>query len=596
MKSLYKITLSLGIAISVALACKPESLVDEGFALYYPGVSGLAPSAFENVEPTWHGDRPEDFEVIGVTFNGVPHTTDCFSIQPKTGVLSIHDTDNLPIGHYVVGIACVSAGVRYTFENAVSVDVAPIPMRLSYVPNQEHVEAGAAFSSSEPVVTGTRNGLRFALKSVEPAEAPVSVNAETGVISLPEGHTLAVGTQLSVSLTLTNDFSQADFDRAYAMTVVNFVRPVGAFSYVSGTEVYQGQAFSVAVSEIEGDNVQYGWAGEPPVGLEALTLDPLTGTLSFPADKLLQPGTYSLAVKAFNQKNEKTAYCNFTIIKNNFFFSTVRYGNNLGLTPAADYADQFRITSEQGTLSIPVLESDIPDGVPVLWTIDQLWSSSAITIDAQTGTLSVPYSTKRMTGYAIVTVKAGGDSPLATSKTIPVFFNHVIANMNAGIDGGVTILYTPFVFQCNPRKGGRSVAPVITGNGYSASNFAMDYRRSFNYYNLSGPASQASGTSESDGFLQHLWTQYYNGLGKAPNLRARDPMSAFSGNESLRLGYIDQSDFSLVVNPEKFKDDAGYAGGIFSGEIIFGTGNDDPLNGHNNNGNYPILIWLDSQF
>lgn len=61
-----------------------------------------------------------------------------------------------------------------------------------------------------------------------------------------------------------------------------------------------------------------------------------------------------------------------------------------------------------------------------------------------------------MCGMIMVTATAGeGDE--AVSVSVPVFF-HFAAPVK-----DVTINYTPFVLQVNPKTGGRSVAPTVTG-------------------------------------------------------------------------------------------------------------------------------------
>lgn len=82
----------------------------------------------------------------------------------------------------------------------------------------------------------------------------------------------------------------------------------------------------------------------------------------------------------------------------------------------------------------------------------------------------------------MILVKATTGKGTAGEITIktPVFIHC------SGAVAGVTVNYTPFVFQVNPRTGGSSVAPTITGT--DLSTFIADYRRTFNYYNINGPA------------------------------------------------------------------------------------------------------------
>jgi hypothetical protein len=57
----------------------------------------------------------------------------------------------------------------------------------------------------------------------------------------------------------------------------------------------------------------------------------------------------------------------------------------------------------------------------------------------------------------------------------------------------------------------------------------MDYRRSFNYWNINGPASHVNAAPNADKttFLSKLWDVYYAAIGKAYNSGSRDPMSAY---------------------------------------------------------------------
>lgn len=711
-KNLNTITLFLAALIGIFASCnKAEQTKD--FRLYYPGVTDIGPSTNLNVNPSWYGAAPSDFTISGISLDGNNYTTDCFTVNPEKGILSIHDTGNLPLGLYAISIDCKSSGKKYSFkdvikikmmravpegisvepnplevklsdvvspsentvlpravvktvgehisitaykicavkcdgvpipdysklfkisqkgeisitggykdfvagvysldlklntfvagddssegifENALTVNITSVPMSISYSSEIGRVEAGQEFVSPVPVVEGSKKGLRFTLKSVTPQGTPVTLDPATGVISIAAGNTLKAGDVLKVSLSVANAYGSADFEEAYQMLVVAYIKPVSDFSYSVIEDVCQGSSFSVPVQKIEGDFVSYSFAETLPDALSELMIDAQTGEVYAKKGNHIPTGQYKVKVRAENAKNSMIAECAFGIINNPYVFTFFRYGNNLGLSPEADYADQFRIKSEDGSLVIPVAGSDIPAGVPVKWEVKKTWCRANVTINESTGELKVPYSKGRMTDFVTVSVKVGGDSDAAVTMEKPVFFNHVIPNMKAGLPDGVTILYSPFVFCCNPKKGGRSAAPVITGSGYEPAQFAMDYRRAFNYFNLNGPESHKDGQPSAGGFMSTLWEAYFAGMGKPFNKGSRDPLSYFSGSESLRLGYVDQSDFAVVINPDKFRDDAGYANGVFSGQIIFGKGSGDPVKAHDKNGDFPIIIWFDTKF
>ena len=711
-KRVNTIILFMAALIGIFASCnKTEQAKD--FRLYYPGVTDIGPSSNLNVNPSWYGAAPSDFIISGITLDGNNYTTDCFTVDSKSGIVSIHDTGKLPLGLYAISIECKSSGKKYSFrdaitvkmmravpegisvepnplevkladivsesgntvlpraqvktlgehisitayricgvkcdgvavhdysklfrisqkgeisiiednkdfvagvysldlklntfvagddssegifENALTINITSAPVSITYSPETGRAEAGQEFVSPVPVVEGSKKGLGFTLKSVTPEGAPVTLDAGTGVISVAAGNTLNVGEVLKISLTVANAYGSADFEEAYKMLVVAYIKPVSDFSYSGIGDVYQGSSFSVAVGKIEGDFVSYSFAEPLPDALSELKIDAETGKIYADKNNNIPVGEYKVKVKAENTKNSMIAECAFSVIKNPYIFTFFRYGNNLGLSPEADYADQFRIKSEDGSLTIPVAGSDIPAGVPVKWELHKTWCRAEVTIDESTGELKVSYSKSRMTDFITVSVKVGGDSDAAITIEKPVFFNHVISNMAAGISGGVTILYSPFVFCCNPKNGGRSVAPVITGSGYEQGNFSMDYRRTFNYFNLNGPESHKGGQPSAKGFLFTLWGAYFASQGKPVNTGSRDPMSYFSGAEAARLGYVDQTDFAVVINPDKFRDDAGYANGVFSGQIIFGKGTGDPAKAYNKNGDFPIIIWFDTKF
>ena len=197
-----------------------------------------------------------------------------------------------------------------------------------------------------------------------------------------------------------------------------------------------------------------------------------------------------------------------------------------------------------------------------------------------------------MCGMIMVTATAGeGDE--AVSVSVPVFF-HFAAPVK-----DVTINYTPFVLQVNPKTGGRSAVPTITGA--DESKVLMDYRRNFSYYNINGNESHImmknDGTTDAF-FMNQVWRNFYTAIGVKPNYGARKPMSYYdnAGSETTTLAYIDPADKSVVINPGKWMgEDKVYANGVMSGQITFVT---DGASAGLGNGNkiFPILVWFDEKF
>lgn len=709
--NLLRIILLAVFASAFSLACKPELTDGNRFALYYPGITDIGPSTNIKVSPTWHGDTPADFAIDGVTLDNESYQTTSFSIDSKSGEVSLHDTENLPVGKYSITVSCKSGDKRYTFkdaitvnmmkpvpdgirvepnplrfsladarsseselptaqivtegnhisvtryiiagvrlngtvvedfsklfsvsakgvvsvkngnteiksgeyvldfklttfivgessqegifENALTIDVTSEPTALSYFAESGRVEAGYAFTSSEPKLEGSRTDLKFTLKSFTPESAPVSIDEKTGVVSVAAGNTLNPGDVISLSISVSNAYGSKDFDDVYKIETVEYVNPISKLVYAPAPEIFENVKFAIDVAECDGDYVTYSFAEPLPEALSSLKINSETGKIYADKGNTIPLGTYTVKVKALNIKGEMTTDVTFTVSKNPYMFTYVRYGNNLNLSPISNYASQFRLDIDAGVTSlvIPVAESDIPQGQPIEWSVKKTFAKGTYEINAESGELKVtaPATIGRWLDIVTVKVKVGGDSPAAVVREVPVFFNF------AKVSNNYKILYSPFVFQCNPKKGGRSASPVIVGDGNAPGNFTMDYRRSFNYYNLEGPESHVTGAVNAQGsFLYNLWATYFEAMGKVVNTGSRDPMSYFSGDLIQRLGYVDQNDFAVVINPDKFRDNSGYANGIFVGQIIYGaSGGADPAGQFNKNGDFPIAVWLSTDF
>ena len=197
-------------------------------------------------------------------------------------------------------------------------------------------------------------------------------------------------------------------------------------------------------------------------------------------------------------------------------------------------------------------------------------------------------------GLVLVTATAGEGEVGETSITVPVFFSFHVAV------SGVTVRYKPFVMQVNPRRGGTSVVPEITGVP-NLSSFLLDYRRTFNYYNIGGPASHKDGTpaASTDTFLYQMWKAYYNSIGSATvGTGSKDPISYYVNTARLgsALAYVEPATKSVVVNANKWIDSNNVAAnGAFIAQMTFVT---DGNSGGINSGSqiFPIWIWFDEKF
>ena len=726
MNKILKLLRYSAILLSVALlaACQGAEVTDTSFALYYNGISEISPGTSVNVSPSWHGDTPGSFEISGIKRNGRDYQTGCFSVDTGTGLFSIHDSDELPTGKYVVGIACVSAGKRYVYDDALDIhimkpvpdgiivtpaslsvpledildadaelpvaqiatdgsnhvkiksfaiahvyrnglpademsdwfavspagefsinhvgteefmpglysfdfqlttyvvgkededglfkkalllDVTSAPVALSYPTPSAKVEKGYGGKSGEPTVKGSLSSLRYSLKGVTPDNSVgITVDDATGVIRFPETDDVTVGDEYCVSVTATNSYGTMDFDNVFSFVITAFISPVTKLVYADVPAVISGISFENAVTSVDGDDVEFAFV-DLDEGLKGLQIDPVTGTVSCAKGVELVPGSYNVTVMARSIKTEVTSTFALEIIPNPYKFTYVRWGNNLGLTPLEEYGNQFRISESDGILTLPIVESDIPDGVPVKFKITHKSQNSnnpdGATIDGSTGQITLEYKGKHSAKsarvhFALITVTVGGNSEAAVTKDFPLFISH-----RGFAEGGYRAEYTPFVFRVNPKAGGTSLSPVVSReDGGEVNGFTLSYRRNIYFYAINDPLHKDGRPGDgNDTFMYTVWNKYYSARNALTNTGACSPVSYYGDKNAERgwLGltacYINPDDLTMVVNPDKFSDDNGYPSGVVIGTMQYNINNIDPVNTGGTE-IFPLIIWLDPDY
>ncbi len=550
----------------------------------------------------------KNYTICGVRRDGTPveDWSGLFSID-KTGKFSILKNSAFKAGIYVIDFKLTTMVVGMDssegiFTDALTVEIASPPISLAYTPSSSKVEAERAFVSNVPEFMGSATDLEFSIKSIVPQTEYVSIDKTNGVITLAEGHDLAVGEEVVISVSAKNSYGNRDFDQVLKLTIVEYIAPITKFEY-NDTTVWQGTKVTLEPLAKDGDEVTYSFE-DLPEALSEMSIDASTGVISVAKKNAIALGNYTIKVKAENPKGAMIAQINWNTIENPYAFTYVRWGNNLGLTPAENYANQFRV-SVTDPLEIPVAATDIKDGVEVTYAISGGSKTTCATIDESTGTITTDpsYAAGKVADmrahFVFVTVKTGGGTSGETSMKIPVFFD-----FNT-LRGDYTIEYTPFAILCNPKTGVTSAPPVIKKNGVELtgdelSKITMDFRRSFNYWNLNGPANHKNGApdKEKTTFLGHVWNAYYTAIGVAYNSGSRDPMSSYGRPTHIAksLGYVKQDTRALYIAPEKFLDDDGYANGIFTGQIIFADTGNDPSKAEDPLKLFPLFVWFDTQF
>lgn len=504
------------------------------------------------------------------------------------------------------------------FKNALTLDINSAPENLVYAPVEGKVERGYSGKSPVPVLSGSNTGIRYELVSVSPDNAMgITVNEATGVIQYPEGYYgNSVGDTYTVSVKASNEFGSKVFPNAYTFNVISYLEPITEFSYSSPGSKIEGEQFSVLPATIDGEDVEYQFLNLP-ASLSGLVIDRTTGEVSCPKGFEMPVGENTVTVRAWNFKSEKTASVSVKITPNPYKFTYVRWGNNLGLTPIEDYADQFRVEYKQPAFEIPVAASDIPSGQPVKFTIEPHYQAGTVpmcvSINSATGTITLKGQEITEDGNAVkvhsayVTVTVGGSSSVAVTKRFFFFVDQ------QGYRNGYRMEYTPFVMKVNPKRGGMSVAPKVSKKGSSepVTGMTLDYRRGYGYWNLNGPASHDNSNPKGYGqmsasntnLLTTLWYRYCDAVGYVQTINTSGPVGYWNGikGANYKLGrlpltilYVEPEQFRVVVNPEKWVDENGYADGCFIGNIQYNLNGLDPSTNTDASMSFiPIAIMFD---
>lgn len=508
------------------------------------------------------------------------------------------------------------------FANALTVNVTSKPLALTYATGklEEATEesGNTSFVSQVPTFKGSTDGIAYSIESVSPASDKFVIDAKTGVISVAEGHGLKSGEKYSVSVRVKNDYSTEGvvFNNVFTLNVVEYIEPISNFAYEM-TPVTEQVEFEIPVKA--------GFKGAEPVFVfesisaedkNIVSLDEKTGTISGKKGHKLTLGEHKFTVKASNDKNSETAELIINVTENPNKFTYIRYGNNLGLTPAENYANQFRLADKEefnGNAEFSTPETDSKK--TLTWSVSGIdvggtstWNK--VKIDSKTGKLTLNALPNEQKCVVVLVKATAGSGKKAYSITVPVFFH----NSNADKTNG-KIEYTPFVLQVNPKKGGRSVTPTIT-NTIDMSKFVLDFRRDPIYYNINGEYQdgtplESGGTQKhtkgyykQSPFMKALWDQCGAGYG------AKAPMSYFNGNNpkanltDKTLGYVDNADgdnkFSVVINANQFcqraedgQDVLAWANGVV---IMSMTYSDNVTNVNKGTETGPIVFWLDTNF
>ena len=523
-----------------------------------------------------------------------------FTISNK-GVISVNKNFK---GQYVPGVYSIDVKVitpagEMVYPDVMKVNITSLPVSLTYLPAEIEVETGRAYTSDVPAYVGSVDDLQFSLSAVEPATDKITVDASTAVVTLGTDNGFVPGENFTLSVKAVNKYGETEFSNVLKINIVAFIPPIDpeTFKYDAATTIQGAAVTAKPDAGLVGGSVQFALETVPAELEGLLSIDILTGEITLPKGSDVPVGDYSVVVKASNIKGEATTTLNIHVKENPFWFTKILYGNNLGIDPETNANQYWYDTADKFAAASLVPTTDVKDGVQLEWSVKVLHQCSDTAIDASTGQLTLASGGFKANngGLVLVTATAGKGEEGETSVTVPVFFSFLQEK------GGVFVKYAPFVMQANPRKGGKFNAPEITGVD-PVSNFRIDFRRTFNYYNFNGPDIHVSGTlnkNNTNTFIYNMWKEYYSSIGGAVNAGAKLPVSIWDkdAKANTALAYFSKENYAIVVNPEKWKYDGAYANGAFIGQATYLTnGSNDNTAISNGSQIFPVWIWFDERF
>lgn len=545
-----------------------------------------------------------------------------FSVS-STGEISVNMKyeGTIPPGIYKPVLRLTTKAGSADYADAVTIKVNSQPLGITYERNPGTAEINAPFSSDVPVLLGSADEANYAILSVSPSTDQFSIDPATGVISLPEGHTLEAHTSYEFSLAVSNKFSNGQavaLRGVYTVDIVPYIAPIdpAKFAYAPAT-MTEFCKFEIEKAEgFVGDVVTFS-LGELPEALKGwVSIDSQTGKITVPRGNEIPQGVYEIQVIAVNSKsdltNPATATLKLTVEENPNMFYKFGYGNNLGL-PAETNADQFRWEKGSGADKVIKLAdygyNDFGDRKPA-FKVDLLpgsggtWVVAAVTAD-EDGTLHVTMKTSPsgrigQIGYFRVTATLG-EGETAVSRSTIVFVMYRDPAKNDQIE------YTPYVHRVNSRAGGFTGIQPTYGSGVDASKVMMSWRQNCFFYEGLGADETIYGgkleAGQTERTIYKLWGTYENNGVTNPSSRLPfcwyDSNGAKDTNTNMakKLGYFDPDNGNQIyIAPNKWLDASGQpVNGVLTFQASYSvTANNDDLGKTANL--IGIAIWFDENF
>ncbi len=576
----------------------------------------------------------KEYKIAGARRNGVKveGVDKLFTVSPEGKVMiKGNNRDFLP-GIYMIDFKLVTFVVdadseEGIFSDALTVNVTSEPKSLVYTPSEGKIEQGIGWTFDAPAVAGSVEGLKFSfgdLKKMNEAgesfdftdaeKGDISIDEATGAVTIRDGHGFAIGEVLTIAVNVANKYGSYSAPRALVLTVVRAIKPIVNFTYPD-VNIVQIQKFTQNVAaEFEGDDVKFSFVDLDEALAKYMSLDELTGEINAPRNHDIPVGTYKIKVRAENQKGTVETEFTLVVAENPNYFTYIHYGNNIGLGTTKEevisYPAQWRLDFDNpAAVTIPVYATDIKEGASVKYSMKAVdaagfwWDRAGQQkIDASTGEITYnPNTVRREIQVARITAVVGEGETSVTKETL--LFIHLSKSQSDGSQPKYKVEYTPFVIRVNPKTGNVLDETTMKVNGAAPmAGFTIDYRGDLRYANLNGPESHVDGRPNDSGtpFMKYLYQKFYDSINVGINTGSKDPVSYFARSTVMasKLLYIDNQDgYRLKVNPNIWRNDDGWADGLFIGQMNQGeAGGKDPSNSFGKPRPYNCAVWFDEEF